>query len=481
MGNEVKGAAGDVAARRNREGWIKAGALLAVLTVATVAALARDLRYSYLLVYAWFGVGYGVLLQYGRFCMASAVRDLFAVGVPRMAVGVLIAVMLYAVLAAGVQVAGFNAFGPHPAGWHVLVGGLVFGFGMVFSGGCASSSLYKTGEGNLSAVLVIVAISLSQALFVSAGAWSDAFVPAAWATAAAAQDLPAELTVSEGWFDQFTAGYLWQREGATVAAQLGITGTWGAAIANAVLVALLPALLLLGLLYRFHWRAGWRRREKVTARSWRAELRGLAAMFTASRNTAIAGLGLGVLAALHLLVTGELREYFGIFNAGELLAALGHTGGLSLQDTVFDPGYWYITTQEAQWAGWGLERLGVSMRDNIFFGLDNGLPAPWLNAPGLMSLGIIAGAAVRALVTGEFKWKWPNAETAAFALLGGTLMGIGSRIGMGCNIGAFFAPVTNGDATGWVFLLGMVGGGWVGVRLFRAWVDWRAARLGAGF
>ena len=45
-------------------------------------------------------------------------------------------------------------------------------------------------------------------------------------------------------------------------------------------------------------------------------------------------------------------------------------------------------------------------------------------------------------------------------------MGVIQRIfyiHMGCNIGAFFATVTNGDPSGWLFGLGMTGGGWIGV------------------
>ena len=38
--------------------------------------------YIYVVVYIWFGFAYGMMLQYGRFCMASASRDLFAAGVP---------------------------------------------------------------------------------------------------------------------------------------------------------------------------------------------------------------------------------------------------------------------------------------------------------------------------------------------------------------------------------------------------------------
>jgi uncharacterized protein len=83
-----------------------------------------------------------------------------------------------------------------------------------------------------------------------------------------------------------------------------------------------------------------------------------------------------------------------------------------------------------------------------------------------------------ALLRQEFKWKLPNLEGAVFALIGGTLMGIGARVAKGCNIGAFFSTVTNGDPSGWLFLLGMAAGAWVGVRLFAWWVEWQTARQG---
>src|SRR5690554_7549671 len=69
--------------------WKKPVFLLLLTAIVSAIYLSLDTRFVYLLVYGWFGVIYGIFLQYGRFCMASAVRDLFAVGVPRMAVGVL--------------------------------------------------------------------------------------------------------------------------------------------------------------------------------------------------------------------------------------------------------------------------------------------------------------------------------------------------------------------------------------------------------
>lgn len=475
------------ATNRRRRGYLYSAAIAIAVLLVSLVYLSVDQRFIYLLIYAWFGVAYGIFLQYGRFCMASAIRDLFAIGVPRMAVGVLIAIILYAIISAFIQDAGFNSFHAHPLGWHVLIGGAIFGLGMVFSGGCASSSLYKTGEGNLGGALVLFSISFSQAWFVNAGGWLNTLVPETWTAAAANAQMPDELTVTDGWFDQFTAGYLWELTGTTASTWLGWSENLTSyLIANALLIAIVPSLLLLVLLYRFNYRKIFVRQNsraqvKSLAQKIRYELRGIWSMFIQSRNTAIAGIGLGILAGLHMLLTGELREYYNIFNFGELLAQMGYIDGLSIQDSVFDPGYWYITTQEAQWGGWVLEKLGINMMDNIFFGLENGLPNPLLNAPGMMSIGIILGAAMLANITGEFKWKWPNTETMILAIVGGVLMGIGSRIGMGCNIGAFFATVTNGDISGWVFLAGMAIGGYAAVKAIKAWIDWQLARTGADF
>ena len=454
-----------------------AAGVVVFVIICSLFALALDSRFLYLLVYAWFGVIYGVLLQYGRFCMASAVRDLFAVKVPRMAVGMMIAVALYSIVATVVTLSGFSTFHPNALGWHIMIGGAIFGFGIVFTGGCASGSLYKAGEGNMSSMLVILAISFSQAIVVSASGWWDSLVPQSWLTSAAAKDMPPELSVTHGWFDIFTAGYVWDLKGTTTAELLGMGGTAsGAIFANAFLTAILPVAVILVLLYKFYFRKGFVRRTGKTALSMKDEMAGIWAMCTSSKNTALAGIGLGIFAGLHMYVTGALRDHYGILNFGDQLVAMGYKNGLSIQDTVFDPGYWYITTQEAQWGGWVLHQLGVENMGNIFFGLENGLPSPLLNAPGFMSIGIILGASVMALTRGEFKWKKPSVESAIFAILGGTLMGIGARVGMGCNIGAFFATVTNGDPSGWIYLLGMVIGSYAGVKAFAWWMDWSLAR-----
>src|SRR5512136_459769 len=130
--------------------------VLGFFLLLSLGAIAVNELYVYLVAYVWFGFVYGMCLQYGRFCFSSAFRDLFAVGVPRMLVGIVIATVLFGVTASAVTASGMSAFHAAPFGIHSVIAGIVFGVGMVISGGCASSSLYKTGEGNLTSALVIL-------------------------------------------------------------------------------------------------------------------------------------------------------------------------------------------------------------------------------------------------------------------------------------------------------------------------------------
>ena len=459
-----------------RTNALRASAVVGFFLLVSLGTFAVDSRYLYFSAYLWFGFVYGMSLQYGRFCMASAIRDLFAVGVPRMAVGIMIAVVLFSLVSAAVTVAGKSTFHPSPIGLYSVIGGAIFGFGMVFTGGCASGSLYKTGEGSVAALLVVLSLSFAQAFFVDAGGALDALVPASWTASAAAKNLPAQVSATQGWYDQFLAGYVWDLKTVTVGDALGFQSPAAKAfIGNSLVNAILPAIAILAVIYVVWYRKGYLRKNKDAAPGLGREVAGWWSMVTASKRTAIAGLVLGVAAGLQMWVMQSLQEKFGVSNAGELLTALGHASGLSLQDTVFDPGYFYVTTQEAQGAAWVLAQLGINVTDNIFFGLDNGIPGPLFNPVLWMSVSVIGGSMVMALLANEFKLKLPTREIAVWAIGGGILMGIGARIGMGCNIGAFFATVTNGDPSGWLFGLGMTAGGYVGVKFFNWWIERKMA------
>jgi len=467
--------------RRNRF-W--ALSLLSFFAIVSVGTYIYNEYYIYLSVYLWFGMIYGMCLQYGRFCFSSAFRDLFAIKVPRMLVGIVIATLLFGVVSAPITAAGLSTFHAAPVSYHAIIAGGFFGIGMVIAGGCASSSLYKTGEGNLNALLVIFSLSLTQAVFADVGGWANYFVPESWTQSAAAKGLPAVINVTDGWIDQYLAGFVWNFPALTYANILGFenASVEGAFVGNLLVGIVIPAGLVLALVYALYWRKNFLKKRKKAGQETSGlgvELAGYWSMIIANKRTAIAGLILGIACALHMLVIQGLRVKFGFKNAGVMLERIGWDFGLSVQGTVFDPGYWYVTTQEAQWVGWTLQKMGVENLDNIYFGWANGIPNPAINPADWMSFALIGGAAIIALYHNEFKFKKPTWETAMWSIIGGFFMGIGARLGLGCNVGAFFVRCANGDASGWLFGLGMAGGAYLGVKFFNWWTERKLAKEAA--
>ena len=448
--------------------------------------------FIYVVVYIWFGFAYGMMLQYGRFCFASASRDLFAAGVPRMAVGVLVALMFFSLVQATLASTNMSTFHPAPFGIHTLIAGLVFGVGMVLSGGCASGSLYKIGEGNMTSfVVAFFGLCIGQAVFVDVK-WFNALLPQKWvdsaATKVAAGYPPADKMTSS--FDTYLAGYIWDQPSIQLSHTKAMAGALPGFskyfIADALLCALIPAALVLIVIYRFYSRKGFmkkRAKAKGGPTGFGDEAAGVWSMITASKRTTMMGVIIGIVAGLHILVIKGMQLRFGVTNFGQILTRMERAGELTLKPgeigtngTIFDPGYWYITSQEGQLGGWILEKFGWNMRDNLFFGVNNGLPEPWRNPALWMSIGIILGAMVMARLSNEFKFKMPKGELWVWAFAGGMLMGLGSRPALGCNIGAFFIRVAGGDPSGWLYGAGMVGGAYFGVKFFNWWSERKMAK-----
>ena len=225
------------------------------------------------------------------------------------------------------------------------------------------------------------------------GGWTNKLVPQAWHDSAVAKGLPPSISAGDGWVDQYLAGYVWNQPVTTFAQMSGwIDESFiGALVGNLLIGVVVPAALLLIVVYIGWSRKGYMRKkskEGKTANTFADELAGYWAMITANRRTAIAGLILGIACGLQMLVTQGLRVKFGVRNAGSLLERMGFDFGISVNGTVFDPGYWYVTTQEAQWVGWAFQKVGLENMDNIYFGLTNGIPNPAVNPADWMSLSL---------------------------------------------------------------------------------------------
>ncbi len=108
------------------------------------------------------GIVFGFLVHRTNFCTMGSLSDILSFGdwnrfrAWMLAIGVAI-LGVWWVEGAGVADMSVSMYQTSSFGWggHI-VGGLLFGFGMVFSGGCTSRNLVRAGSGDLRSALVLV-------------------------------------------------------------------------------------------------------------------------------------------------------------------------------------------------------------------------------------------------------------------------------------------------------------------------------------
>jgi uncharacterized membrane protein YedE/YeeE len=132
--------------------WLGVVVMIAMLMWAASWYSAQDSRLTArgIIILAGFAIGF--IMHRSRFCVARAVREPFMTGEGDMTKAVIL------MLAAGIPFASliFQAglLDPYlaipPRFWlGSLTGGVVFGAGMVFAGGCGTGSLWRVGEGHI--------------------------------------------------------------------------------------------------------------------------------------------------------------------------------------------------------------------------------------------------------------------------------------------------------------------------------------------
>lgn len=131
---------------------------------------------------------------------------------------------------------------------------------------------------------------------------------------------------------------------------------------------------------------------------------------------------------------------------------------------------WGITSAFALWGAKTLSGLGVDVGSWAFWqmpGNAKALAAPlWEDVTTVMDIGIVLGALLAAGLAGRFapSLRIPMRSLLA-AVIGGLLLGYGSRLAYGCNIGAYFSGVASGSVHGWLWLVAAYAGNVVGVRI----------------
>lgn len=112
------------------------------------------------------GLIFGAVVFATNFCTMGSISDILTFGDHRRFRAWLLAIAVAMIGSQALDAAGFFDLGesiyPTPRFNFVgnIVGGLLFGFGMVFAGGCASRNLVRVGGGDLRSLVVLIFIGI---------------------------------------------------------------------------------------------------------------------------------------------------------------------------------------------------------------------------------------------------------------------------------------------------------------------------------
>ncbi|MEX0868504.1 MAG: YeeE/YedE family protein [Nitriliruptoraceae bacterium] len=127
---------------------------------------------------------------------------------------------------------------------------------------------------------------------------------------------------------------------------------------------------------------------------------------------------------------------------------------------------WGITGAFRLWGSKVVDALGGNPAAWPAWQASGALDTPiLLDNTSVTNLGIVLGAFIAAGLAGSFTLhrRLPrNVITAHTA--GGILMGYGSAIAFGCNIGAYFSGIVSFSLHGWIWGASALGGTWIGLR-----------------
>ncbi len=289
---------------------------------------------GYIAVSLAVGLLFGVFLQKARFCFVSAFRDFVAFKDTRVLQGVLVGIGVMTLFWSLQATFGyFRGFWTPAWGLGSFLGGLVFGLGMTFAGGCASGTLYRAR-------------------------------------------LPDEPSGGQGPVADTRAQASLGGRRVVTAFAVGVRGIVDGTVSY----------------LRGFWTDDRPVRERLRD-SWDARTAGIAMALVAS-------------------------VWFWVH------------------------GHWAITGSEARWAGYLLGEAGVDVANIEYWGSilfrDGNIG---VTVDMLMIGSLIVGSFLAAYASGDFRIRKPKRERLPNYIVGGLLMGVGSRLAAGCNIANLFSGV----------------------------------------
>jgi uncharacterized membrane protein YedE/YeeE len=116
---------------------------------------------------------------------------------------------------------------------------------------------------------------------------------------------------------------------------------------------------------------------------------------------------------------------------------------------------WGVVAGFRNWGDWFFYAIGVLQERPL---------SPLMHNFSLSNLGLLGGALASSLMARQFKvTRAPGIEYVK-AVVGGILMGFGSVLAAGCNVGGFYIAIGTFSASGFAMMFGMIGGTYLGLK-----------------
>ena len=336
------------------------------------------------------GFGFGIFLQKGRFCFTSAFRDFFAYKDTRVLKGVLAGVLT---MAGGVSLAYYlgtpiDRFWLPSFGLSSVIGGFVFGAGMVLAGGCASGTLYRAAQGYLHFWLVLGFTIVGYISF--AALFEPIFLPFYFEPLQVFSGASAFLLVPRTLAPLLAGGVIVAVILAYRAINLGARSLIPLTTVGGISAPSIRQLPGAGTLVVDVRRP--RSAHSILQGGW---------------NTTICGVALGVIASI----------WFVLWNT------------------------WSITGPEVRWVGLALSKIlgaGYVESQPYWSSVVFAAHGVTVSLDMVMLVALVVGAFLASLWSGEFRIRKPVRKRMPTIVIGGLLMGFGARMTPGCNISNAF-------------------------------------------
>ena len=379
------------------------------------------------------GLGLGYILSRSRYGFAGGVKRIFVTGEGSLSRALLVMFLISMIGSAGIHygaaskgaVAAYKAVEGDmvipgssyvtPADLSKIIGGLIFGFGMILGGGCASGTLTDSGEGEGRAWITVL-------FFCIGGIIGHGLLPW-WNTSGPGKVEGITLYLP----DKF--GYL----GALALSALGI-------------------LILFAIVQAYEGKR--RKSGTVKEEAWEASEEvvnpaEIESLFTSKGFRKI------------------FVERWSFLTGGVLIAMMF----VFIINTTGDS--WGASGPYALWGLWGLDKVGLAPKGEAFAGALKTVRGGLLNNPvSVRNIGIILGATIAMLLSGRFKFNFDfKLKDTFYYALGGISMGIGAKIAGGCNVGALYSGIGNFSLSGWLFMVSLIVGAMISLNLFEGKVN----------